>query len=75
VESTTIEYTPGHTLLLYSDGVTDAQNEIGEMFEEERLHAAVMAETHPLNAVKKAIGEFINGRTPDDDISLITLRL
>lgn len=63
------------TLVLYSDGVTEARNAAGAMFGEERLHAALVAGKKPFEWVKAALEDFIDGSDPDDDISLITLRL
>lgn len=63
------------TLVLYSDGVTEAQNAAGEMFGDDRLHAALAAGKKPFDSVKASLEAFIGDRLPDDDVSLITLRL
>lgn len=69
---------PGDTILLYTDGLSEARRE-GEQFGEERLHDAVVAAprgslsgllTHiELEAVTFAQGQ------PQDDIALVALRL
>lgn len=69
---------PGDTILLYTDGLSEARRD-GEQFGEERLHDAVVAAprgslsgllTHiELEAVTFAQGQ------PQDDIALVALRL
>jgi CheY-like chemotaxis protein len=62
-------------LVLYSDGLTEAQNNAGEMFGDERLHAALAGGKNPFDSTKAALEAFIGQHAPDDDISLTTLRL
>ncbi len=75
-ETTIFDNITNGTLVLYSDGVTEAQNTAGEMFGDSRLQDALATgDGKPFDAVKTALEDFIGKRTPDDDISLITLRL
>ena len=66
-------------LVVYSDGVSEAMNERGDFFGDDRLHAVAIP-TEGLTA--KAIGQrilervhrFIEHAPPSDDISLMVLR-
>ena len=49
--------------------------QFGEMFGDDRLHAALSVGKKPFDSVKAALEKFIGNRPPEDDISLITLRL
>lgn len=70
---------PGDCLVLYSDGVTDAQNEEGEEFGEMRLLEVLRAEA-PLSAealidhVFAAIDRFAGHAPQFDDITLLVAR-
>jgi serine phosphatase RsbU (regulator of sigma subunit) len=69
---------PGDTLLLYSDGVTDARNPVGEAFGDDRLHA-VLARTDgdprvAVDEVLKSLEAFAAGSEPYDDITLMAVR-
>jgi serine phosphatase RsbU (regulator of sigma subunit) len=69
----------GTTLVLYTDGLTDARNTAGEMFGEPRLHAAIAAAAAeaPEALVAQVIGAvegFAAGAPPDDDLTLLALR-
>ena len=69
----------GDSVVLVSDGVTEAFNLDGAMFEEERLMAAVRAsgELTALQALERLIGdvdEFSQGCEQADDISVLVLR-
>ena len=70
---------PGATLVLYTDGLTDARAASGEMFGADRLQlaiAAAAAET-PASLVAAVIGEverFAAGAPPEDDLTLLALR-
>lgn len=69
----------GDLLFFYTDGLTDAENEKGEMFGEERLYQTLM-DLHFLPALKiresvmKKIQEFIGDAQQNDDITMIILK-
>jgi len=69
---------PGDTLLLFTDGVTEAMNASGEEFGEIRLLEALKASRHlPLsalvNAMAAAVQEF-SGHHLADDVALVVAR-
>lgn len=68
----------GESLVLYSDGLTEAINPAGEMFGEERLDR-VLAQAkkgEPLiEIIKKELIAFMDGLEPLDDVSLVTLNI
>lgn len=75
----TAEVKPGDLLVAYSDGVTDALNEAGDFFGEDRLQAVLLA----LNGVSaregglrllETIDRFTGDRRAHDDLSLIVLK-
>jgi phosphoserine phosphatase RsbU/P len=74
-----LELKPGETLLVYTDGVTEAMNPKRELFGEERLKQAVRGQAG-LSAEKLTqwvVGEvarFANGAEPSDDITLLAIR-
>jgi phosphoserine phosphatase RsbU/P len=68
----------GDKLLIYSDGVTEAQNLAGEFFGKRRLRAVVAAhalesaaEVH--DAVQEAVTAFTEGAVQSDDITVLVL--
>jgi serine phosphatase RsbU (regulator of sigma subunit) len=67
---------PGDTLVIYSDGVTEAANTAGEDFDVARLAAAVAAHRKRpaqqiLDAITRSLAEFTLGAAQYDDITLI----
>jgi serine phosphatase RsbU (regulator of sigma subunit) len=73
-----IQLSPGDALVLYSDGVTDAQNSQREFFGEERLVTIVRSsrgrtakEIH--DAIQKDIHDFVDDAPQFDDITLVVL--
>lgn len=69
---------PGDKLLIYSDGVTEAQNEAGEFFGKRRLLKVLetnagssAAALH--DAVHEAVAAFTGGAAQSDDITLLVL--
>jgi sigma-B regulation protein RsbU (phosphoserine phosphatase) len=70
---------PGDTVVLYTDGVTDARSVDGERFGEERLFDAVHAgrgdgAAGVIAAVRDAVERFQAGVPPADDVTLVALR-
>ena len=69
---------PGDSAILYSDGVTEAENDAGEQFELERLYE-VFADAPPGDARKatsdvlEAVKVFADGAPQFDDITCLTL--
>lgn len=68
------------TLLLYTDGVTEAINEQGELFSDERLAGVLQANlSQPPNElitrVRRSIKQFTRSHPQTDDITLVALRL
>jgi serine phosphatase RsbU (regulator of sigma subunit) len=76
---TSLDMSPGDLLVLYSDGVTDMQDESGEFYEEERLEHMirehVLSDVDTLaNAVLNDLRRFKGGRPQADDITLLVIR-
>ena len=73
-----ITLSPGDSAILYSDGVTEAENDAAEQFELDRLYD-VFAEAPPgdareaTEAVLKAVTAFADGAPQFDDITCLTL--
>ena len=69
---------PGDKLVLYSDGVTDAQNAQDEFFGEERLRACIdsgisLSAQELLDMILASLRQFIGGAPRFDDITLMVL--
>jgi serine phosphatase RsbU (regulator of sigma subunit) len=74
-----VQLAPGDTLVLYTDGVTEAANSEGEEFGETHLLATL--ESHAsvpvgplLDAVVAAVQQFSGGSEQQDDITLVIAR-
>jgi len=70
---------PGDALVLYTDGVTEAKNPAGDMFELEQLQRLVELYGHLsakdlLEAVLWELKQFINGAEQADDITVVTVK-
>jgi sigma-B regulation protein RsbU (phosphoserine phosphatase) len=77
--ATTIRLNPGETLLLYTDGVTEAENKDRELFSNERLKASmsVLRDRELQELVTDArqdISRYTQGQQQSDDITLLALR-
>jgi serine phosphatase RsbU (regulator of sigma subunit)/putative methionine-R-sulfoxide reductase with GAF domain len=75
----TIRIEPGESLLLYTDGLTEAFNLEGDMFGEERLLRAIgwQASTSAedmLKTIESALDEFIADAPPSDDLTMLVVR-
>jgi sigma-B regulation protein RsbU (phosphoserine phosphatase) len=75
----TIELAPGETLVLYTDGVTEAADPGQAFFGDERLHACFAEGAGPTAAesVDRLLGQvraFAAGAAQSDDITILALR-
>ena len=72
---------PGTTIVVYSDGVTEARNRDGEMYGTARLVALLENIAHEnmrcseiRAAVLEDVSRFRSGREQDDDVTVVALR-
>ena len=70
---------PGDTLVLFSDGVTEAMLDVDEEFGEDRLAEAVLASNAAtsndlVQDILKAVLTFTKGAPPADDITVVLAR-
>ena len=78
-EQNTVTLNYGETLVLYTDGVTEAMNNEGEQFGVERLRE-VFKNSAPANSdeaaemIFDAVNVFAGGAAQSDDITCLTLR-
>lgn len=78
-ELSTLDLQPGDVVLIYTDGVTEAVDDTGEMFEEERLrvvltNAAAGSADEILDSVFRAVSEFADKKDKGDDVSAIVIK-
>ena len=69
---------PDETLVLFTDGITDAQNKSGESFSKNRL-TEILIQTYPsakklVNAILDQINSHIADQGQFDDITIVALR-
>lgn len=69
---------PGERLVAFSDGITEALNGKGEMYGDERLHAAITAgaalESNALvAAIIAEVDAFVGGAPQSDDLTLLVV--
>jgi hypothetical protein len=74
-----VELNGGDTLVVYSDGVTEAMNETGDFFGDERLYEIVCSATGMAvgaigTQIVGAVKTFVGDAVPSDDLSLMVLR-
>ena len=67
-------------VVLYTDGITETQNQAGDMFGADRLGEAVTVHRHEdpeamVAAVLAALGRFAGDRQPEDDLTLVVMKL
>lgn len=68
------------TMFLYTDGVPEAENEQGKMFEENRLVSTLEANVDPppgelVTRVRRSIKQFSRNYPQSDDITMVAVRL
>jgi sigma-B regulation protein RsbU (phosphoserine phosphatase) len=69
----------GSTLVLYTDGITEAMDPAGQMFGDDRLRTLVqgldrVSAVQLVNDVVSAVDSFATGTTQADDITILALR-
>lgn len=72
------EYKKGSTFILYTDGVTEAMNTKGEMFEEKRLIELAktmkgLSAEEVTKKIHKAVSDFAGKAKQHDDITVMTI--
>jgi serine phosphatase RsbU (regulator of sigma subunit) len=77
-QSRTLQLDKGDTLVVYSDGLTDAENPRGEMFGEKRLLRIIQQEapsgSHKVHQkILDAINDFTEGTPQTDDITFVVV--
>ena len=70
---------PGDVLVLYTDGITDAEDERGEFFGQERLLETVLASLGSSaqdiqDSLLTAVQNFVGNSVQFDDIALMVVR-
>ncbi len=82
-EEIELQLAPGSRLLLYTDGASEAANERGERFGEERLLAAIAGARDgeapgiagTIARLRAQLAAFGGGRPPHDDVTLLGLEI
>jgi sigma-B regulation protein RsbU (phosphoserine phosphatase) len=74
----TVSLQPGDTVVLYTDGVTEAMNPAFELYSEDRLLATVKSlpgqdATAQARAIMASVKTHAAGAAPSDDITIMTL--
>jgi phosphoserine phosphatase RsbU/P len=71
-ESSTCQMKSGDRFILVTDGVTEAENAMGDFFEDSRLEAAA-AKSPTLEGIFAAVTEFCAGNPLSDDCTVVEL--
>jgi sigma-B regulation protein RsbU (phosphoserine phosphatase) len=73
------EFSPGDSIVFYTDGITEARAPGGELFGLERLDQILVSDNAPveklLRHVVSAVEEFTGGAAPNDDRTLLVARV
>lgn len=77
----TVQLRPGDRLVLYTDGISEAENPEGELFGEDRLYALIEAQPRTLTANQLAerilagVREWLDGAEAGDDMTVMVVRV
>jgi phosphoserine phosphatase RsbU/P len=79
-EVRTISLMPGEKVVIYSDGVTEAQNPAAEFYGKKRLREVVTAHaksscTAIHDAIQESVAAFTEGAAQSDDITVLVLEI
>jgi serine phosphatase RsbU (regulator of sigma subunit) len=74
-ESSTIPLAPGDVVVLYTDGISEARNQRGELYGIERISESLRTAPAEVPALGEAlladVRRFAEGRPPGDDLTLV----
>jgi len=75
----TVRFQPGDYLILYTDGITEAQNQFGDFFGNHRLVDAVLRQVGKTpremqTAIIDEVNEFMGSTPRQDDIAMVIIR-
>lgn len=78
-QSDSLALAPGDSLIMYTDGVTEAFNNNGEMFGEEGLEKTLKSvpgagSQEIIESVLEDLNDFVGGAPQSDDITLLTIK-
>lgn len=68
------EVLPGDRLFIWSDGIHEAENDLGERYGEQRLWSVFEQNSDPsqlFDAINSSVKSFISADAPGDDVSLL----
>jgi sigma-B regulation protein RsbU (phosphoserine phosphatase) len=75
----TVQFEPGDTVLLYTDGITEAPGTEGDQFEQDRLTRVFRDRgdrpAELIQRLRKAVRAHEQGQTPRDDQTLVAARI
>ena len=79
LEDEVVQLKPGDSVVLFSDGVSEARNASGEEFGEARVLAAAatardLCPERALEALLDEVWRFKGGTPPEDDVTVLVLR-
>ncbi len=73
----TIDLNKGDVIYALSDGLTEAENEVGELFGQQRFEQLLLLETDDqgrLTEIRSSVSSFVGKAAATDDISLIEIK-
>lgn len=78
-ESETVSLLPGESLVLFTDGITEAENDAGDGFGQEALRSVLAASRgrsagQIVESFRVRLQDFLGSRIPHDDRTLLVLR-
>ena len=73
-----LDLEPGDTLLLVTDGITEAQDRVGDLYGRQRILAEIAQSggnaTQMCESIRDSVRTFENGTDPTDDLTVMVLR-
>jgi sigma-B regulation protein RsbU (phosphoserine phosphatase) len=80
-EEAEVRLETGDVVVLYTDGVNEAQNALGQLFGEDRIYEIVEScgpdcpAPRVAERLLESLGEFLEGAEPQDDITIMVMRI